>query len=117
MGLRGMNENKIIYEKLINGIKYYYKGKDIFQMFLHGGCYWLALTLHKYIPDSAIVFNQKMQHCACLFNQGVYDIRGRIHSGGFVIAGKEDMEYMKKHLVLYFDTKGLGCYLNELMKA
>ena len=39
MGLRGMNENKIIYEKLINGIKYYYKGKDIFQMFLHGGCY------------------------------------------------------------------------------
>lgn len=82
---------------------------------MHGGCYWLAMVLQQYIPDSVIVFNQKMQHCACLFNNGVYDIRGRIPSSGFFVATTEDMKYMQKHFVPSFDAEELENHLNKIM--
>lgn len=53
-----------IYERMIVAIYSYFRGENIQYMFLHGGCYWLAMTLQQYIPDSVIVFNRKMQHCA-----------------------------------------------------
>lgn len=105
-----------IYEKLILAIKDYFAGKDVLYMFLHGGCYWMAMTIHKYIPDSDIVFNQKMQHCAWLINQKVYDIRGRISSEGFSIATEKDMKYMEKHFVPCFDTDAISHYLNMVME-
>lgn len=103
------------YKKLILEIQRYFEGRDIQYIFLHGGCYWFAITLHQYIPDSVIVFNREMQHCACLFNDGVYDIRGRIQSRGFLVATTDDMKYMKKHFVPTFDTKALGNHLNTIM--
>lgn len=115
MGNGKRNTNTEIYERLISAIECYYCGNDVRYLFLHGGCYWLALTLHKYIPDSVIVFNRKMQHCACLFNQGVYDIRGRILSEGFAVASAKDMDYMRKHFVPNFDTKAIGAYLSAVM--
>lgn len=106
------NGNIERYEKLILTIKEYFNGKDVFYLFLHGGCYWLALTLHKYISESEIVFNRKQQHCASLIGQKVYDIRGRISSEGFRIATEKDMKYMQKHFVPCFDTEALIRYLN-----
>lgn len=106
-------KNIKIYENLIIAIKHYFMKKDIYYMFLHGGCYWFASTLHEYIPDSDIVFNQKMQHCACAFNRGVYDIRGRISKTGFVIATMKDMEYMSKHFVPCFDIEKLNMFLEK----
>ena len=79
-------KNTAIYEKLINAVKQYFAHKDIYSILLHGGCYWLTSALHEYIPDSDIVFHRQMQHCACAFNRGVYDVRGRISARGFRIA-------------------------------
>lgn len=107
--------NMEIYNELILTIKKYFDAKDVQHIFLHGGCYWLAITLCRYIPDSVIVFNRKMQHCACLFNDGVYDIRGRIQSKGFFVATTKDMKYMQKHFVPIFDVEMLESYLNVMM--
>lgn len=109
------NANMEVFEKVVLTIQSYFSGKDILQLFLHGGCYWLAMTLHQYIPDSAIVFNRKMQHCASLFNDGVYDIRGRIPSSGFRIATTEDIKYMQKHFIPDFDADDLKTYLDIIM--
>lgn len=104
-----------IYERMIVAIYSYFRGENIQYMFLHGGCYWLAMTLQQYIPDSVIVFNRKMQHCASLFNNGVYDIRGRISGSGFFVATTEDMKYMQKHFVPSFDEEALENHLNMIM--
>lgn len=104
-----------IYERLILSIQDYFKGEDVQYMFLHEGCYFLAVTLQQYIPDSLIVFNRKIRHCASLFNDGVYDIRGRIPSGGFWIATAEDMQYMQKHFIPSFDAEVLENYLKIAM--
>lgn len=104
-----------IYERVILSIRDYYSGKDIRYMFLHEGCYFLAMTLYQYIPDSMIVFNRKIQHCANLFTDGVYDIRGRIPSRGFFVATSEDMEYMQKHFVPSFDSEVLTNYIKTIM--
>lgn len=110
------NINIEIYEKLILAIKEYFAGKDVLYLFLHGGCYWLALILNKYISDSEIVFNRKRQHCACLINQKVYDIRGRIPGEGFYIATEKDMKYMQKHFVPCFDTDAISRHLSMIME-
>lgn len=104
-----------IYERLIEAIRNYFGGKNIRHIFLHGGCYWLAMALQQYIPDSVVVFNRKMQHCACLFDNGIYDIRGRIPSSGFFVATTEDMQYMQKRFVPSFDAEELENYLNVIM--
>lgn len=82
-------------------------------MFTKGGCYWLAKTLHQYIPGSEIVFNRRAQHCACWFDNGVYDISGRISGTGFYPATSRDMDYMKKHFVPYFDVKPIGEHVEK----
>ena len=56
-----------------------------------------------------------MQHCACLFNDGVYDIRGRIQSRGFVVAATEDIKYMQRHFVPAFDAEALKEHVNIIM--
>lgn len=109
-------KNITIYEKLIAAVKQYFAGRDVRYMLLHGGCYWLASTLHEYISGSDIVFHQQMQHCACAFDRGVYDIRGRISGRGFMIATARNMEYMKKHFVPCFDVEAINRYLKELMQ-
>lgn len=109
-------KNTAIYEKLINAVKQYFAHKDIYSILLHGGCYWLASALHEYIPDSDIVFHRQMQHCACAFNRGVYDVRGRISARGFRIATMQDMEYMKKHFVPCFDIEAINAYLKNIMQ-
>lgn len=109
------NSNMESFEKVILTIQSYFSGRDILQLFLHGGCYWLAMTLHQYIPDSVIVFNRKMQHCASFFDNGVYDIRGRIPSGGFCIATMEDLKYMEKHFIPDFDADALQTHLDAIM--
>ena len=107
--------NTKIFEKVVFTIQQYYLGRDIHYMFLHGGCYWFAATLRKYIPGSDIVFNRKIQHCACLFNHGIYDIRGRIMNEGFCIATAKDIDYMRKHFVPGFDTEAIENHLAIVM--
>lgn len=115
--MRDTNTGNVeLYEKIIWAIKDYFTGKDVLYLFLHGGCYWLALTLHNYISESEIVFNQKQQHCASLIDHKVYDIRGRISSEGFCIATEKDMKYMQKHFVPCFDTEAISHHLSAIIK-
>lgn len=74
------------------------------------------MTLHKYIPDSVVVYNRKIQHCASLFSNGVYDIRGRIQSKDFLVATTEDMKYMQRHFVPSFDEEASANHLKQRMK-
>lgn len=117
MQIREEKENTKIYKKLIAAIHQYCVGRDVNYMFLHGGCYWLASILHEYIPDSNIVFNRKFQHCACQFNRGVYDIRGRIMNEGFEIATAKDTEYMEKRFIPCFDTEALSNHVYLAMNG
>lgn len=107
--------NDKIYHKLTVAIRQYFVGRDIYNMFLHGGCYWFVSALHEYIPNSQIVFNRKIQHCACSFNCGIYDIRGRILNEGFLVATRKDIDYMQKYFIPYFDTKLISNYLSIVM--
>lgn len=106
--------NLEIYQMVIDSITQYYKGRNFRYMFLHGGCYWLAATLHKYIRDSEVVINYRLQHCACRFDKGVYDITGRISGRGFFAAEKKDFSYMEKHFKPYFDTEPINNHAESL---
>ncbi len=110
-----MREKEKIHEKLVLTLKMIFKGRDVNLIFMHGGCYWFAEMLKKYIPCSEIVFNRKLQHCASYFNNGVYDIRGRIMSDGFFVASAKDIAYMKKHFIPCFDTETVKRNVEKLM--
>ena len=51
--------------------------------FLEGGCYWLAKFLQNGIPLSYIMINRMEEHCALYFENGLYDVRGRISINNF----------------------------------
>lgn len=110
-----MTENWKMYQVIIGGIARYYQGKNFRYRFLHGGCYWLATTLHKYIPDSEIMISYALQHCGCRFDKGVYDITGRISGQGFHVAEEKDFLYMEKHFRPHFDTESVSDYLKPII--
>ena len=105
----------VIYNHIIQAIFHYYHGRDVRYMFTHGGCFWLASTLNQYIQDSIIVLNRSLQHCACSFNHGVYDISGRISAKDFYPASKKDICYMQKHFIPDFDTSRLDFHISKIL--
>lgn len=72
-------------------------------------------ALQQYISDSVIVLNKKMQHSASLLSNVVYDIQGRIPGSGFFVVTEDNMKYMYKHVILFFDAETLGNHLNIMM--
>lgn len=107
----------VIYEKLTDAIQSFFAGRDVRYLLLHGGCYWYAGILHRYISDSVIVFNRTLQHCACFFHHGVYDIRGRISKQGFAAATGKDLNYMQKHFIPCFDTGAAEEYIEQVVRT
>lgn len=108
-------KNLMIYHQIIQAIFHYYQGRDVRYMFTHGGCFWLASVLNHHIEDSIIVLNRTLQHCACNFNHGVYDISGRISARDFYPATPKDIFYMKKHFIPDFDTAKAELYISEIL--
>lgn len=83
-------------------------------LFLKGGCYWLAELLHQGIRDSKIVINRVEEHCAVAFNNGIYDVTGRISGKNFHIASPREISFMKKNYIPQFNTEKLERYLEML---
>jgi hypothetical protein len=100
------------YLKVMDALGRYFKEEDWKRLFMKGGCYWLADLLQKGIPHSYIMINRMEEHCGVFFNNGLYDVRGRIPTRFFQAAEEKDISYMKKHYHPEFDTKELERYLN-----
>lgn len=99
------------YEKILNALKSYFNSKSWKELFLHGGCYWLANVLYQGIPSSQIMINRMEEHCALQFNNGLYDVRGKISPKYFKIAKVKDISFMQKNYVPKFDVEKLEEYL------
>lgn len=100
------------YEMVLNALENYFNNKDWKKLFLSGGCYWLANMLHRQIRESTIMINRIEEHCALYFENGLYDVCGRISAKNFRIAGERDISFMKKNYVPGFDTEKLERYLS-----
>lgn len=101
------------YLQLMEALRMYFDNRNWRQLFMEGGCYWLADILHRGIPSSEIMINRMEEHCAVFFSQGLYDVRGKISRKNFRIAGERDLAFMKKNYVPKFDTEKLEQYLLE----
>ena len=80
-------------------------------LFLDGGCCWFAPTLQKGIRDSVIMINRIEEHCALAFEDGLYDITGRISVKNFHRASMREISFMKKNYIPHFNTEELEEYL------
>ena len=99
------------YQKLLALLAQYFSDNNWKKLFMTGGCYWLADTLHNGIGGSIIMVNRIEEHCALYFARGLYDIRGRIPQKDFHAAKERELSFMKKNYVPAFDTKRLEQYL------
>lgn len=101
------------YKRIIEALAAYFNFGNWQRLFLEGGCYWLASVLHQGIPDSYFMINRMEEHCALHFEEGLYDIRGRIPEKNFRIATERDISFMKKNYIPHFDTSDLESYLQK----
>lgn len=102
------------YESLIHALEEYFNRKGWRKLFLSGGCYWLADLLNRGIRDSHIMINRIEEHCAVWFDQGLYDVRGRIPAGDFHVASEREINFMRKNYIPSFDTEKLERYLEGM---
>lgn len=98
------------YKMVLDALEHYFHNHEWKKLFLSGGCYWLANMLHQGIEGSIIMINRIEEHCALYFENGLYDVRGKISMKEFRIAGERDISFMKKHYVPKFDTEKLERY-------
>ena len=54
------------------------------QLFMEGRCYWFAFILKERF-DGKMMYNQIMNHWACLIDNQLYDATGQIDSEGFYV--------------------------------
>ncbi|MDD5936030.1 MAG: hypothetical protein PUC65_10810 [Clostridiales bacterium] len=101
------------YEEIIQKIKSYYGTSFREELFLQGGCYWLADYLHNHLTHSYIMINKEKEHCAIEIQNELYDITGKITSRHYVWATERNIAYMKKHYRPKFNTQALEQFLNE----
>lgn len=66
------------YLNVLIALENYFQIKNWKNLFLQGGCYWLADILQKGISDSFLMINRMQEHCAVFFESSLYDITGRI---------------------------------------
>ena len=52
------------------------------KLFMEGRCYWFAFILKERF-DGTILYNEIMNHWACLIDYKLYDATGQIDSKGF----------------------------------
>lgn len=101
------------YKKLLVALERYFDRNDWKKLFMQGGCYWLANLLHQQIHNSYFMINRIEEHCALYFENGLYDIRGKIPSKNFKFANAREISFMKKNYVPHFNTEKLEQYLSE----
>ncbi len=101
------------YLRVVRTLEHYFGSKDWRKLFLDGGCYWLANLLHEGIPYSWIMINRCEEHCAVYFENGLYDIRGKISSRNYMYVTEKDISFMKKNYVPHFDISSLEDYLKQ----
>lgn len=106
------------YKKVLAVLEEYFNEKNWKKLFLTGGCYWLADFLHRGIGGSVIMINRMEEHCALYFENGLYDIRGKISEKYFRRAEERDICFMKKNYIPAFDAEKLEqyCILENLAK-
>lgn len=104
------------YATVLTILENYFAESGWKKLFLNGGCYWLADTLHQGIDRSRIMINRMEEHCALYFENGLYDVRGRISSKGFYAAGEREINFMKKNYIPKFDVKRLEQYLRAKLR-
>ena len=101
-----------VYQDYVNKLKVYFKGKNVKNLFLHGGCYFFAKNLVKKLKGGRIYWNRKLMHCAVLYDKQLYDFTGKISKKDFIPADESAIKYMEKHFVPDFDVQRLQSYLN-----
>lgn len=99
------------YRRVLEALEHYFRGNGWQKKFLNGGCFWLASILHQGIDGSVFMINRAEEHCALYFENGLYDIRGRISAQNFHPASEREISFMKKNYVPKFDVKKLEEYL------
>lgn len=105
------------YKLVLKILENYFAESGWKKMFLNGGCYWLADTLHKGIHGSRIMINRIEEHCGLYFENGLYDVRGRIPTNGFHVARENEISFMKKNYIPQFDVKRLEQYLRTELQT
>lgn len=117
----GMGKEGIIlhyYKMVLDILEQYFHCKNWQMLFLSGGCYWLANLLHQGMEGSSLMINRIEEHCALYFDNGLYDVRGRISPNNFHIASEREISFMKKNYIPKFDTGKLEQYIaNSLQIA
>lgn len=101
------------YLSVLTALENYFHVKYWKQLFLEGGCYWLANLLHKGISGSFLMISRIQEHCGVFFDNGLYDVSGKISAKSFYRAGDRDICFMKKNYRPSFDVVRLEKYLKE----
>ena len=101
------------YRKIICALENYFTEKNWRKLFLTGGCYWFANILHQEIRDSIIMINRIEEHCALYFENGLYDVNGRISVKNFHNASEREISFMKKNYIPKFDQMKLEQYIQN----
>jgi len=101
------------YRKIMDLLEAYFEERNWKRYFLTGGCYWLADFLHHSIRNSVIMINRVEEHCALYFDNGLYDVTGRISAKNYVVAGEKEINFMKKNYLPKFDTHKVLKYLEN----
>lgn len=85
--------------------------KTSFELFKKHYRWEHPITLQKGIRDSVIMINRIEEHCALAFEDGLYDITGRISVKNFHRASMREISFMKKNYIPHFNTEELEEYL------
>ena len=101
------------YRRTLELLEAYFAVDSWKKLFLNGGCYWLAKFLHRGIRGSVIMINRVEEHCALAFQQGLYDVTGKIPAGNFHAASQQEICFMEKNYIPRFDTQKTEQYLYE----
>lgn len=99
------------YEKVLHALESYLGDSNWRKLFLYGGCFWLADFLHRGIANSIIMINRLEEHCALYFENGLYDVNGKISTNNFCVALERDISFMKKNYIPHFNVRDLEEYL------
>ena len=59
------------------------------------------------------MINRNEEHCGLFFENGLYDVSGKISNFRFRDATEKDISFMKKNYVPHFDTQALETYLSK----
>ena len=105
-----------LYKTIVRAIRDYMKTDDYMALFLTGGCYWFASLVAANVPNSYLMINYRLEHCAVMVEQKLYDITGPISKEGYTYADERQIKYMKKNYRIDIDLTALEQYIRNRVK-